>query len=184
MTADWSRKFDEPIPLPSRRAKGARQGRHLVTLKDAGTYITKLPKAEHTAPEWQAAMKALILVATTGGPTMLARIGIMRALNRHAESQLETSGKKTQAGTRPLTLSSRDAATVDPGCVSCLSRRRSLKPGGGFSFLKAVEMKTAKQEPRKSRRARNPFAPAERRPCRGYASGRGSAPRSGQRPTR
>jgi hypothetical protein len=61
----WSRKFDDPIPLPS--------GRQLVTLKDAGTYITKLPKAEHEAAEWQAAMEALILVATIGGPTMFAR---------------------------------------------------------------------------------------------------------------
>ena len=57
-------------------------GHELVTFKDAGTYITKLPKAEHEAPEWQAAMQALILVATRGGPTMLARIGMMRALNR------------------------------------------------------------------------------------------------------
>jgi hypothetical protein len=80
----WSRKFEEPIPLPP-RGKGARRGRQLVTLKDAGTYITKLPKAEHTAAEWQTAMKALILVATLGGPTMFARIGIMRALNRHVE---------------------------------------------------------------------------------------------------
>jgi hypothetical protein len=55
--------------------------RQLVTLEDAGTYITKLPKAEHEAAEWQAAMEALILVAS-GGPTMFARIGIMRALNR------------------------------------------------------------------------------------------------------
>jgi hypothetical protein len=39
-----------------------------------------LPKAEHEAPEWQAAMQALILVAKKGGPTMLARIGMMRAL--------------------------------------------------------------------------------------------------------
>jgi hypothetical protein len=31
---------------------------------------------------WQAAMEALILVASSGGPTMFARIGIMRALNR------------------------------------------------------------------------------------------------------
>jgi hypothetical protein len=30
-------------------------------------------------------MEALILVATSGGPTMFARIGIMRALNRHVE---------------------------------------------------------------------------------------------------
>ena len=47
--------------------------------------ITKLPKAEHEAAEWQAAMEALILVATLGGPTMFARIGVMRALNRHVE---------------------------------------------------------------------------------------------------
>ena len=48
----------DPIPLP--------RGRYLVTLQDAGTYITKLPKAEHEAAEWQAAMEALILVATSG----------------------------------------------------------------------------------------------------------------------
>jgi len=47
-----------------------------------GRYITKLPRAEHEAAEWLAAMEALILVATSGGPTMFARIGIMRALNR------------------------------------------------------------------------------------------------------
>jgi len=35
-------------------------------------------------PEWQAAMEALILVAETDGPTMFARIGMMRALN-HGE---------------------------------------------------------------------------------------------------
>ena len=33
-------------------------GRQLVTLKDTGTYITKLPKAEHKAAEWQAATEA------------------------------------------------------------------------------------------------------------------------------
>ena len=37
-----------------------RRGRQLVTLQDAGNYITKLPKSEYTAPEWQAAMEALI----------------------------------------------------------------------------------------------------------------------------
>jgi hypothetical protein len=69
----WKRRFDDPIPL--------RRGRQLVTLEDAGRYITNLPKSEHEAAEWQAAMEALILVATSGGPTMFARIGIMRALN-------------------------------------------------------------------------------------------------------
>jgi hypothetical protein len=41
-----------------------------------------LPKAEHDAQEWQAATKALLLVAERGGPTMFARIGVMLALNR------------------------------------------------------------------------------------------------------
>ncbi len=63
----WKRRFDEPVPLP--------RGRQLITLEDAGNYITKLPKTEHEAPEWQAAMEALILVATLGGPTMFARGG-------------------------------------------------------------------------------------------------------------
>ena len=39
--------------------------------KDAGKYITKLPKADHTAAEWQAALEALILVATSGGQRCL-----------------------------------------------------------------------------------------------------------------
>jgi hypothetical protein len=47
----WKRSFDDPIPLP--------RGRSLVTLEDAGKYITKLPRAEHEAAEWQAAMEAL-----------------------------------------------------------------------------------------------------------------------------
>jgi hypothetical protein len=67
------------------------RGRQLVTLQDAGTYITKLPNSEHEAPEWQAAMEALILVATSGGPTMFARIGVMRALNR---PHVERSGSR------------------------------------------------------------------------------------------
>jgi hypothetical protein len=90
----WQRAFDDPIPLP--------RGRQLVTLQDAGTYITKLPKAEHTAPEWQDAMQALILVATRGGPTMLARIGVMRALHRNVERVFNTDRKDTHWGKRKL----------------------------------------------------------------------------------
>jgi hypothetical protein len=48
-------------------------------------YITKQPPAEHEVSEWQATMEALILVATLGGPTMFARIAVMRALNRSDE---------------------------------------------------------------------------------------------------
>ena len=90
----WKRRFDEPIPLP--------RGRQLVTLQDAGTYITKLPKAEHEAAQWQAAMEALILVATSGGPTMFARIGVMRALNRDHVREFDTSRKEHHWGRRKL----------------------------------------------------------------------------------
>jgi hypothetical protein len=90
----WSRRFEDPVILPD--------GRKLVTLRDAGDYITKLPKAEHEAPEWQAAMEALILVATSGGPTMFARIGIMRALNRHVERVFNPDRKDHHWGKRKL----------------------------------------------------------------------------------
>jgi hypothetical protein len=90
----WKRPFDDPIDLPD--------GRKLVTLEDAGTYITKLPKAEHSAPEWQDAMEALILVATRGGPTMLARIGIMRALHRNEKQVFNPDRKETHWGKRKL----------------------------------------------------------------------------------
>jgi hypothetical protein len=78
------------------------RGRQIVTLEDAGKYITKLPKAEHEAQEWQAAMEALILVATSGGPTMFARIGIMRALNRHIEREFNPERKDHHWGKRKL----------------------------------------------------------------------------------
>jgi hypothetical protein len=90
----WKRPFDDPIPLP--------RGRQLITLEDAGTCITTLPKAEHEASEWQAAMESLILVATSGGPTMLARIGVMRALNRHVERVFNPDRKDHHWGKRKL----------------------------------------------------------------------------------
>ncbi len=91
MTATgWKRSFDDPIPLP--------RGRQLVTLEDAGIYILKLPESEHAAPEWQAAMEALGLVTTLGGPTMFARIGVMRALNRHDVREFNTDRKPPSLG--------------------------------------------------------------------------------------
>jgi hypothetical protein len=90
----WKRSFDDPIPLA--------RDRPLVTLEDAGNYITKLPKAEHEAPESQAAMEALILVATSGGPTMFARICVTRALNRHVERKFNPSREEKHWGKREL----------------------------------------------------------------------------------
>ena len=74
----WDQEFFDPIILPGRKQP-------LVTLRDAAQYITKLPKAEHDADEWQAAMETLLLVAELDGQPMFARIGIMRAINRHVE---------------------------------------------------------------------------------------------------
>jgi hypothetical protein len=47
-------------------------------------------------------MEALILVATLGGPTMFARIGVMKALNRHVERMFDSSRKETHWGKRKL----------------------------------------------------------------------------------
>jgi len=82
----WDQEFFDPIILPGRKQP-------LVTLRDAAQYITKLPKAEHDADEWQAAMEALLLVAEIDGPPMFARIGIMRAINRHVERVFDSSRK-------------------------------------------------------------------------------------------
>ena len=93
MAKGWKRPFDDPIPLPG--------GRQLVTLEDAGNYITELPKTEHTATEWQDAMQALMLVAR-GGPTMLARIGVLRALHRDVPRVFNPDRKETHWGKRKL----------------------------------------------------------------------------------
>ena len=71
-------------------------------MEDAGNYITKLPKAEHEAPEWQAAMEALILVATSGGPDDVRAIGVMRALNRNVERTFNPSRKEHHWGRHKL----------------------------------------------------------------------------------
>ena len=87
-------RFYDPTPLPGQKA--------LVTLRDAAHYITKLPKAKHDAEEWQAVMEALMLVAEHGGPTMFARIGVMRALNRHVERVFNSDPEGRHWGRRKL----------------------------------------------------------------------------------
>jgi hypothetical protein len=47
-------------------------------------------------------MEALLLVADSGGPTMFARIGVMRALNRHVEREFNPARKDTHWGRRKL----------------------------------------------------------------------------------
>jgi hypothetical protein len=90
----WSREFDEPIAVPD-------SGK-LVTLRDAADYITAFPDEEAALPEWQAAIEALMLVADLGGPTMFARIGMMRALNRHHVREFNPARKDHHWGRRKL----------------------------------------------------------------------------------
>jgi hypothetical protein len=90
----WNQEFFDPIVLPGRTP--------LLTLRDAAHYITKLPRAEHDAEEWQAAMQALLLVVEHDGPTMFARIGVMRALNRHVERVFDPLRKDKHWGRRKL----------------------------------------------------------------------------------
>jgi hypothetical protein len=89
----WSREFEDPITLPN--------GKKLITLRDAADYITSLPKKESDLPEWQTAIEVLML-CSRGGHTMMARIGVMRALNRHVERVFNTDRKETHWGKRKL----------------------------------------------------------------------------------
>lgn len=89
----WQREFDDRTLLPS--------GRKLSTLRDAAAYITNLPKKEADLPEWQAAIEVLLLVSR-GSPTMMARIGVMRALNRHVVREFNPDRKDHHWGQRKL----------------------------------------------------------------------------------
>jgi hypothetical protein len=68
-----------------------------VTLEGAAKYIQKLPKAEQQLEEWQVAVEAMLPVVKYIGPTMMARIGVMRALNRHVVRS-STRRAKTRVG--------------------------------------------------------------------------------------
>jgi hypothetical protein len=100
--AAWAHHFDDPVLLPG--------GRKLVTLHDAADYIIKLPKAEQDLEEWQAAVEALLLVVELNGPTMMARIGVLTALNRHVVRVFNPDRKDTlgeaQAEEGPMTTRS------------------------------------------------------------------------------
>jgi hypothetical protein len=68
-----SRTFADPIIL--------QDGRKLLTLRDAGEFITRLPKAKHNRPEWRLAAAMLMQAAEDGAPVMLAEIAMRRAFN-------------------------------------------------------------------------------------------------------
>lgn len=113
----WRRKFDDPIELPD--------GRVLVTLRDAATYITELPKKESAALEWQIAISELMLAVERNPPTMLARIGFMQALNRHKVR--ESSRGRGSNLCSACTARARGSASISAG-ARCRARRSRI-PG-------------------------------------------------------
>jgi hypothetical protein len=89
----WKRRFEDPILLPD--------GTSLHTLRDAADYVTGLPKEQSDLAQWQLAVEALMLVARSG-PTMLARIAFMKALNRNVVLAFNPDRKETHWGKRKL----------------------------------------------------------------------------------
>ena len=89
----WQRRFQDPILLPDEKS--------LHTLRDAADYITGLPKEQSDLAQWQVAMEALILVARSG-PTMLAQIAFMKALDRSVVLAFNPDAKKHHWGKRKL----------------------------------------------------------------------------------
>jgi hypothetical protein len=129
MNRGWKRPFDGPIPLP--------RGRELVTLKDAADNIMRLPKVEQNLAEWQTATEALIMAAEGRGPLMHARIGVMRALNRHPpQDQLHLAKAETPARRRlaskltscPRTLLVKSSWAFAPSTLLLLQDKRFGPP--------------------------------------------------------
>jgi hypothetical protein len=81
-------------------ANGHHQSQLTFATKSANSGSDR-PKAEHGA-EWQAAIRALLLVAEHDGPAMFARIGVIRTLNRHVERVFNPSRKDKHWGRRKL----------------------------------------------------------------------------------
>ena len=90
----WSKLFEDPVTLPN--------GRQLVTLLDAGEYIHALPRKETQSEHWQAAIEALLMAAEGRGPLLHARVGMLRALNRHVERKFNPDRKDPHWGKRKL----------------------------------------------------------------------------------
>jgi hypothetical protein len=71
----FDQRFREPILLTD--------GRKLRTIRHAANYVTRLPKDEQLATEWQVAAGLLTLIGEHDGDPMPARIAMMKALHRN-----------------------------------------------------------------------------------------------------
>ena len=72
----------------------------MLTLKDAASYIMKLPQADQKPEEWQTAGEILIKAAEGRDFLMHARIGMLRALHRDVERVFNPDRKDPHWGKR------------------------------------------------------------------------------------
>ena len=77
----WDRPFDQPVPLP--------KGAPARTLRDAANYIRRLPKSKRDRLEWRLAFHLLIEAAEDCGPLTFARLGMLNAMDREAQTRFE-----------------------------------------------------------------------------------------------
>ena len=92
----WSRKFDDPIPLPD--------GAQLHTLREAIAYLAKaVPKSERDMPAVTTAAEMLTYAAERELAWMfLARMATLQAIHRHQARQLNPDAKEHHWGKRKL----------------------------------------------------------------------------------
>ena len=89
----WSLEFDNPVP-------------GLRTLREAATYIVRLPRAEQKKEHWLTAVEMLMMAAERGLPVMFARIAMLRALD-HGKPQPAQEPRRKAAKTFNLITGAR-----------------------------------------------------------------------------
>ena len=114
----WQKRFEDPIEISGRKS--------LVTLKDAADYVTRLPKAEHESPQWQAAIEALIMAAVNcswrHAPFRRTRAADACANWRHAASRSPLCGDPLNSASKSSTISWSKRAAIG-SVVSCARMR-------------------------------------------------------------
>jgi hypothetical protein len=73
-------------------------GRKLITLKDAATYITELPEDERQRQEWQKAAPSLIGAAEHQDLIIQAHIDMLRAIPRNEAKPQRPALGRAEAG--------------------------------------------------------------------------------------
>jgi hypothetical protein len=90
----WQRAFDDRSSYPA-----AERWSHCMTRQPTSLGYRKRKPSD---PEWQAAIEALMLMVELGDPTMFARIGVMKALNRGHVREFNPSRKEPTGDRRKL----------------------------------------------------------------------------------